>query len=199
MCFRTANVSASVHSPANRKVRRDSTCGVERQIANAALSLHPAHSGNDASVDKSATRKRPRDDNEAKPHAAARSRCKDEAVFNTIKATIQQKYLQLILSGAKTVEGRIDAGMFANVRGGSKMLLFWGGTAAMCDVVEVTRHRSFGEMLEHHGFKACIPDARTLQEAVAIYNRIPGYRERAEKSGVLGIVLRNPQKCNAPQ
>ena len=44
-------------------------------------------------------------------------------------------------------------------------------------------------MLVSEGFKKLIPTARSLEDAVAEYNRIPSYPERARRNGINAIRL----------
>ena len=45
------------------------------------------------------------------------------------------------------------------------------------------------EMLEATDYKKCIPEARSLDEAFNVYQRIPGYIDRARQNGVLALYL----------
>jgi ASC-1-like (ASCH) protein len=42
-------------------------------------------------------------------------------------------------------------------------------------------------MLLECGVQACLPDARDLDEALAIYHSFPGFEEKAAESGVLAL------------
>lgn len=108
-----------------------------------------------------------------------------------LEVKIQANYLSSIMEGAKTVEGRVADGEYVKVAAGDviKLVAVETGASALCRVLEVTHHGSFREMLAHHGFKACLPSSPSLDDALATYESFPRYPERAQASGVLGIVL----------
>lgn len=103
--------------------------------------------------------------------------------------TLKNPYVDLIQKGRKTVEGRINAGMFLHVRVGDRFRFFNQAAEVFCRVTDVKRYPSFDEMLTKEGHKQCIPESNSLKEAADIYNRIPGYAERARQSGVLALHL----------
>jgi len=104
--------------------------------------------------------------------------------------TLQRKYIELIQSGRKTVEGRINSGGFRNFKVGDKLRFFDGKNPdfdVKCEIVGVERYTGFREMLETECVTRMIPYAESLNEAVAIYNRIPSYPERAKRNGVIAL------------
>ena len=120
------------------------------------------------------------------------------------EATLMRKYLELIRSGAKTVEGRIASGMWLRVQAGDT-ITFTCNTAlsqpvepaqqeecvepVAVEVLVVNRYDSFAAMLHGEGVDACLPGITNLDEAVAVYRSIPTYADR-EPQGVLGIRIR---------
>lgn len=58
-----------------------------------------------------------------------------------------------------------------------------------CNIDNITKYSSFQQMLEQEGYKNCLTDVRSLEEAVRIYDQIPGYAERAARFGVVAIHL----------
>ena len=103
--------------------------------------------------------------------------------------TLKEPYLSQIQRGEKTVEGRIAAGMFRRISSGNLIRFFNHNHEVTCRVVSVKQYRSFEEMLKSEGFSRCIPGARSLEEAVRVYDTIPGYTERARQNGVLAIQI----------
>lgn len=106
---------------------------------------------------------------------------------------MKRKYLQQIISGEKTTEGRINSGLFKNVQEGDKIKFFNDGgryISALCEISGVQKYTGFQEMLESEGYQAMIPDAISLREAVDIYNGIPTYPERAREKGVVALKLK---------
>ncbi|HPT66374.1 MAG TPA: ASCH domain-containing protein [Candidatus Woesebacteria bacterium] len=106
---------------------------------------------------------------------------------------MKRKYLQQIISGEKTTEGRINSGPFKNVQEGDKIKFFNDGgryISALCEIRGVQKYPGFQEMLEGEGYQTMIPDAVSLREAVSVYNGIPTYPERAREKGVVALRLK---------
>ncbi|MBS0648791.1 MAG: ASCH domain-containing protein [Verrucomicrobia bacterium] len=99
-------------------------------------------------------------------------------------------YLRMILDGRKTIEGRINNGPFKKLQTGAFVRFHCQGTEAYCQVLKVNRYASFREMLEKEGVQPCLPDVHNLQQAVDIYDKIPGYADKAKQHGVLAIHIR---------
>lgn len=104
--------------------------------------------------------------------------------------SIKKQYLHLIMNGSKTVEGRINSGMFARMKEGENVQFFCGDEKVLCQITALKRYSSFAEMLEIEGVQRCLPDVRTLAEGIRIYDSIPSFTQRARESGVVAIHLR---------
>lgn len=107
--------------------------------------------------------------------------------------TLMRKYLHMIRDRRKPIEGRINTGAFGRVRLGDGFRFFYMQNKdddVHCTVTELKTFRTFREMLEHFGWQKCVPDARSLDHAVEIYDKIPGYRDKAARFGVVGMRLR---------
>ncbi|KXZ48348.1 hypothetical protein GPECTOR_28g755 [Gonium pectorale] len=117
------------------------------------------------------------------------------------------RYLELIRSGAKTVEGRIRVGKWADVVPGDLFRFFSNeqppppaGPAAanppptvepaLCVATSVRQYDSFRAMLEGEGLQACLPGCGGVEEGVEVYRGIPGYREREGSDGVVAVGVR---------
>lgn len=71
------------------------------------------------------------------------------------------------------------------------MIKFFGGPySVLCEVTKLVVYKSFREMLEKEGFKKCVNEAKSLEDAVRIYDSIPSFKERAAQSGVVAIHLK---------
>jgi len=106
--------------------------------------------------------------------------------------TLMKKYIHLIQTGKKTVEGRISSGMFMKFKEGDFAKFFYNQNphdGALCKVLKVTKYPSFRVMLEKEGVEACLPGVKSLDAGVREYDAIPGYNQRAAQSGVLGLKL----------
>ena len=106
-----------------------------------------------------------------------------------IDVPLKQVYLAQIKSGRKTVEGRVDNGMFKRMQEGSTVKFFNQTDSVICEIVKRTHYPSFKDMLEGEGVEACLPGCRSLQEGVRIYDGIPGYADKARQFGVVGLKL----------
>ena len=116
-----------------------------------------------------------------------------EAKRINIEINMKRKYLQQIISGEKTTEGRINSGPFKNVQEGDKIKFFNDSgryISALCEICGVKKYTGFQEMLVGEGYQTMVPDARSLNEAVGIYNGIPTYPERAREKGVVALKLK---------
>ena len=67
---------------------------------------------------------------------------------------IRLQYEQEVLSGSKTVEGRINDGEAEKVKAGDTIIL--GSTRSL--VKQVRRHSNFRDMLERHGVEKCLQE-----------------------------------------
>lgn len=103
--------------------------------------------------------------------------------------TLKHPYVDQIKSGEKTVEGRINSGMFAKVRPGEGIKFFNHISEVYCTIDNVSKYRSFEEMLREEGVQNCLPGVKSLRDGVSIYDRIKGYSDRAKKSGVVALKL----------
>ncbi|HKZ00552.1 MAG TPA: ASCH domain-containing protein [Rhabdochlamydiaceae bacterium] len=110
-------------------------------------------------------------------------------IMNHHELTLKREYIPPIRMGKKTVEGRIDSGMPSRFKAGDTLRLYCAQDEINCRIVRIDRYRSFREMLEQADFRKCIPEARTIEEALGAYTRIPGYMDRAKQHGVLAIHL----------
>ena len=109
------------------------------------------------------------------------------------RVTLRRQYIDVILQGKKTIEGRINAGMFAQVRPGDTLDLYDArcpSVRAVCTVTAVTPYDSWRAMLSGEGVAKCLPGVASIEAGVRIYANLPGYEERARRHGVLALALR---------
>lgn len=112
---------------------------------------------------------------------------------NIPEFTLQKQYLDLIKTEQKTVEGRINSGGFSNLQVGSKVKFFEGKNPksfVVCEILEVNSYSTFREMLEAEGVENMLPGVASLEKGVQIYEKIPGYKERCQRSGCVGLKIR---------
>ncbi|MCE2982620.1 MAG: ASCH domain-containing protein [Parachlamydia sp.] len=105
------------------------------------------------------------------------------------RVTLKQPYLNQIISKVKTVEGRINSGQFRNIRAGSHIIFFNGGTEVECKIIAKRPYNSFRDMLESEGVKKCLPNVNSVDEGARVYDSIPSFTQRANQNGVVALEL----------
>jgi ASC-1-like (ASCH) protein len=111
---------------------------------------------------------------------------------NFVEYTLQPKYINLIRSGQKTCEGRINSGGFANLSIGQTIEFFSKkdpSNRVSCRVVGINPYNSFYDMLVGEGVENMLPGVSSVEEGVRIYENIPSYMDRARRSGVVSLRL----------
>lgn len=127
----------------------------------------------------------------ATPFSSASSSSSPTATSHEI--TLKKEYIHQIRNGLKTIEGRINHGMATKWKIGDQIRFFYHHNPyddVRCEVVGIRAYAGFREMLVSEGFKKCLAEVSGLEAAVAVYNAIPGYNDRARRSGVLAIEIR---------
>ena len=104
-----------------------------------------------------------------------------------IRITLRDQYLQMIKNGTKTVEGRINSGMFKGMPVGQMVCFFSHRDEVCCMVTKKVAYSSFAELLKREGYQKCVPDQCTLDQAIALYRNIPGYALKEKQHGVLAL------------
>lgn len=100
---------------------------------------------------------------------------------------IQSVYLRMILSGKKTVEGRLAKEKYALFKCGD-IIVFRAQEEVLNTRITETKHfLSFKDMLEYYGVQACLPNLSCIKNAIKIYHSFPGYAEGEAKLGVIGF------------
>ena len=122
-----------------------------------------------------------------------------EIIFNSERQkpipelSLKRKYINAIKLGEKTTEGRINSGFFRNINQGDRIKFFNENKpyiSVVCEIKEINKYKGFREMLEKEGYSTMVPDVKSLDEAVRVYDNIPNYTERAKEKGVLALKLR---------
>ena len=108
---------------------------------------------------------------------------------------IQKRYAELIATGAKTVEGRLNCGVAALVKAGDRLCF----GPAHCKVTEINNYTSFEEMLRNTTWQAAVPDVSTLQEALEVYHSFANYEDLAQRCGVLAFHVQLEDAETSPE
>ncbi len=104
---------------------------------------------------------------------------------------IQKKYFDLIKSGKKTVEGRINDVPYKKISLGD-VILFKDETnqsLLRCRVLERHYYSSFREMLIEETLAKCLPDVGSVSEGERIYRSFPQYAEREKLCGAIAFLI----------
>jgi ASC-1-like (ASCH) protein len=107
--------------------------------------------------------------------------------------SLMPQYFEDICSGKKCIEGRINHGKAAKIQPGDTICFTANNdetVSVLCRVTQVNAFCSFKIMLETCGFKNFIFNATTLDEALNVYNSIPGYKERVAEHGCIAIYIK---------
>ena len=110
--------------------------------------------------------------------------------------TLMAKYVRQIEEGRKTWEGRCNTNLFNNYKIGDTVKWFAGSVAAVTtEIVGIKKFSSFRDMVKEIGHKALVNETRSDEECIKVYDRIPGYSDKARRYGVVAFQL----KVVAPQ
>lgn len=104
--------------------------------------------------------------------------------------TLLKKYIELIRSGKKTVEGRINKGSFVFAKVGDSISFYtYQGDRISCRITGVNTYSNFREMLKQEGVSNCLPGVVDIEEGVKTYHAIPNYEQNAKKYGVVALKI----------
>ena len=103
------------------------------------------------------------------------------------KLPIHETYLNLVRLGTKTVEGRVARAAYLAIHPGDWLHLESETDRVVCNVLSVQKFSSFKDMLETVSYQACIPTAKSLEEALTIYLSFPGYKDLEKELGVVAF------------
>jgi len=103
---------------------------------------------------------------------------------------VVKKYFSFIVSGHKTVEGRIAKEKFINLNKGDRLKFVSNDKEIDATIVETARFSTFREMLKHYGVKNCLPDIGNIDDGVSVYHSFPSYQSGESVQGVIGIKIK---------
>ena len=107
-----------------------------------------------------------------------------------IQFNVQEPYKSQILSGQKTVEGRLNKGKFWALKVGD--FLQFDDTGEQVKVVNLTLYPSFQEMFESEGLKHIVPDIKTIEQGIAVYRKFYSI-EQEKEFWVLAIEMKKEE------
>lgn len=95
-----------------------------------------------------------------------------------VQFNVQEPYKSQILSGQKTVEGRLNKGKFWSLKIGD--ILQFDDTGEQVKVVNLTLYPSFQVMFESEGLKHIVPDIKTIEQGIAVYRKFYSIEQEKE-------------------
>lgn len=107
-----------------------------------------------------------------------------------IQFNVQEPYKSQILSGQKTVEGRLNKGKFWALKIGD--YLQFEESWEKLKVVNLTSYTSFQSMLENEGLKHVLPGVREVKQGIAVYRKFYSI-EQEEEFWVIAIEMKKEE------
>ena len=102
--------------------------------------------------------------------------------YRDFNLTVHEPWLDDIKNGTKDVEGRLERGVFAQIRAGDFIL--WN-SQCLVRVTFVDHYISILQMLIQEGLKHVLPGVDSLEKALAIYNVFyPGQTTNVSAIGI---------------
>lgn len=114
-----------------------------------------------------------------------------------LRLTVQKRFFDLIVSGKKTVEGRLAKPKYCKIQLGDVLELGDGERVLLRHVAKVEKHADFRTMLTKIGHRKLIPDVSTVDEALDVYYSFSEYKEKEKEQGVVAIWMTD-ENSNLP-
>eukprot|EP01134_Creolimax_fragrantissima_P005870 CFRG5870T1 len=116
----------------------------------------------------------------AVPTGATGSEGREPVVHNL---HVVPEYYDLLKSGEKSVEGRLNAGEEATVRAGDTLVM---NETLKLHVTRIALYSSIREYLATEGLRVCLPDKKTIDDGEKVYYRFYTKEEEA-RHGILAF------------
>ena len=104
---------------------------------------------------------------------------------NEYTVTIKQPWFDLIKSGKKTIEGRLNSGLFARLQKNDIIIWLHQNMKLKVKIIDIRRYDSFYSMLKKEDLDRVLPNTTNIDDGVKLYRQY--YSEEKEKNGVLAI------------
>ena len=105
-----------------------------------------------------------------------------------IRITIKEPWFSYIKAGKKTIEGRINKGLFRQLQPGKNVIFTNGYDQVKVKIIGKNEYSSFEEMLKKESLGSVLPNIKSIQEGVNIYRQY--FTEDVEKQyGVVALKL----------
>jgi ASC-1-like (ASCH) protein len=112
-------------------------------------------------------------------------------IHNILHLKLQDQYFHAIVSGIKTVEGRLNSPKFKDVQVGMSICFSSQSTeqTIVCLIEAIHRYQSFKDMLLVEGISNMLPGVTSLEQAIDIYESFPGYKDKVILLGAIAIKI----------
>lgn len=85
------------------------------------------------------------------------------------------------------MEGRINSGMMRDVQQMDTIDFYGKGSAVSVQVTRIGTYHTFREMLQAVGVETVLPEYKSLDDGVRLFQSLPGYQDKERKFGVLAF------------
>ena len=106
---------------------------------------------------------------------------------NEFTITIKQPWFNLIKSGKKTIEGRVNAGLFARLEKNNVIQWLHQNMKCKVKIIDIRKYDSFRTMLEKEGLDKILPNIDNIDDGVKLFRKY--YSEEKERNGVVAIEM----------
>lgn len=108
-----------------------------------------------------------------------------------LELSLMPCYFELVKSGKKTVEGRVDTHKFKTLVPGETVIFIKNGAEErlVCIVKAINRYKDFRSMLLAEGLEKMLPGNATLNQGIHIYENLPHYKDKVRLYGAIAITI----------
>ena len=99
---------------------------------------------------------------------------------------LKEPWIDEVIAGKKTVEGRKNMAPFSNLQSGNIIKFFAGDKSALAEVKKVNQYKNIEEFIEGEDWKKALPGLKKKEEALSTFMEW-NKPETVEKYGFLGI------------
>lgn len=107
---------------------------------------------------------------------------------NNYDINVQDPWFSFICKGIKTVEGRLDKGIFNKLQVGDHITFTNNTKTCKAKIIRITKYDSFKSYLETEGLDKTLPFVKTIDEGVDVYRQFYD-RVKEKEFGILAIEI----------
>ena len=98
-------------------------------------------------------------------------------------------FLDRIIDGSKTIEGRTYSPFFQKIEVGDRLKLFNREKWVLCEIKALRRYETFRQMLEKETLQRVLPGHLNIDTAIQMYRKFPHFEENEKRYGVVAIEI----------